>query len=108
MQISALITLFSLATGTNAWAQAGNREWIANHKIYDVTNSGFASRFLAHPLMSSPFLPMHPTEATMEACTYRNTETRVPIGQPCKYWLDGNGRIASGVCREDQYMYYCA
>jgi hypothetical protein len=32
----------------------------------------------------------------MEACTYRNTETRVPIGQPCKYWLDGNGRIASG------------
>ncbi|KAH7151309.1 hypothetical protein DER46DRAFT_665299 [Fusarium sp. MPI-SDFR-AT-0072] len=89
MQISAFITLFSLGTGTNAWAQAGNGEWIANYKIYDVTNSGFA-------------------KATMEACTYRNTETRVPIGQPCKYWLDGNGRIASGVCREDQYMYYCA
>jgi hypothetical protein len=44
MRSTALLAILSLATGGYAWAQAGNGEWIANMKIYDVTNSGFASK----------------------------------------------------------------
>ncbi|KAI9150046.1 hypothetical protein HJFPF1_09799 [Paramyrothecium foliicola] len=77
MRAAAVFSILSLVTGGHAWAQAANGEWIANNKIYDVTNSGFA-------------------KATYEACTYRNAEIRIPLGTPCKWWLDGNGRIAYG------------
>lgn len=54
-----------------------------------------------------------------------NTHDRVPIGGACKFWLDGNGRIAYGsecfpitialfkvltriiACKENQYRYFC-
>ena len=44
MRSTALLTVLSLATGSYAWAQAGNGEWIANMNIYDVTNSPFTSQ----------------------------------------------------------------
>jgi hypothetical protein len=36
------------------------------------------------------------TEATVEACTYRDTGIRVPIGGYCRFWIDGNGRNHEG------------
>ncbi|KAI9152376.1 hypothetical protein HJFPF1_09606 [Paramyrothecium foliicola] len=77
MRSAAVLSILSLVTGGHAWAQAASGEWIANMKIYDVTNGGWP-------------------KATDEACTYRNTRERVPIGGACKFWLDGNGRIAYG------------
>ena len=32
----------------------------------------------------------------MEACTYMNTDIRVPLGGYCKFWIDGNGNWGEG------------
>jgi hypothetical protein len=45
MRAAAVLSVLSLVTGGNAWAQAANGEWIANMQIYDVTNGGWASKF---------------------------------------------------------------
>jgi hypothetical protein len=96
MRSTAILAILSFATGGHAWAQAANGEWIANMDIYDVTNSPWSSNCVFNISRSRQSQLTYHIEATDQACTYRNTNNRVPIGAPCKYWLDGNGRIAEG------------
>ncbi|KPM40896.1 hypothetical protein AK830_g5635 [Neonectria ditissima] len=73
---STLVAALSLAVGANAWAQAGDGTWVANNYVHTFDNG----------------LRVH------EACTWMNTQDHHPSGDPCAYWVDGNGNVANGRC----------
>ena len=75
-------TVLALSTGTNAWAQAKNGEWIANNRYHKSIEPDSANiRFTVH-----------------EACTDRNAPVGSTsfVGPRCRYWIDSKGKIGNG------------
>jgi len=75
-------TVLALASGTNAWAQAKNGEWIANNRYHKSIEPDSANiRFTVH-----------------EACTNRNAPVGLMsfVGPRCRYWINSKGKIGNG------------
>ncbi|KAI1073029.1 hypothetical protein LB507_008960 [Fusarium sp. FIESC RH6] len=82
MQFSTVLSAIAFAASAQAWAKSGNGEWIANNELYGIMPySGGAIK-------------------VYEACTYHGSNALVPAGHGCRYWINGQGHIFSGTCRD--------